>query len=139
MVNVEELDHETAMMVKRLAVLRIATKHIQMLTRQLEMKMKDMSELAGLMKLGDVKKDIEKENDLERLAKRCTHHSSKRVKIMLFDEIDNMVWSWSESEITRWCKNNKVFDDITEDEIEEIWTRDAPEDEKPIRLNGKYV
>ena len=49
-----------------------------------------------------------------------------------------MVWSGDEKEIARWCKRNKVYDEITEKEIEEIWNRDDPDDE-PIRLNGKYV
>ena len=29
-----------------------------------------------------------------------------------------------------------VYDEITEDEIEEIWTRESPDDEEPVRLNG---
>ena len=39
----------------------------------------------------------------------------------LYGEIDNMVWSGDEAGIMKWCKNNKVYDEITEDEIEEIW------------------
>ena len=58
---------------------------------------------------------------------------------MLFVEIDNMVWSGSESEITKWCSKNKVYDEITEEEIEEIWQREDPDDGEPVRLNGKYV
>ena len=38
MLKVEELDDETTMMVERLAVLRIATKHINLWILQLEMK-----------------------------------------------------------------------------------------------------
>ena len=34
---------------------------------------------------------------------------------------------------------NKVFDEITDDEIAEIWRREGPEEDEPIRLNGKYV
>ena len=34
---------------------------------------------------------------------------------------------------------NKVYDQITEEEIEEIWNRESPEDDEPIRFNGKYV
>ena len=33
---------------------------------------------------------------------------------------DNMVWNGGESEIASWCRRNKVFDEITEEEIEEI-------------------
>ena len=28
---------------------------------------------------------------------------------MLFQEIDNMVWSGVEKEVTEWCKRNKVY------------------------------
>ena len=57
---------------------------------------------------------------------------------MLFEEIDNMVRSGQSSEISQWCETNKVYDEIAEAEIEEIWQREGPEDET-IRLNGKYV
>ena len=57
---------------------------------------------------------------------------------MLFEEIDNMVWSGKEKEITGWCNRNKVYDEITDNEIEEIWMREAPGEDEPIRLNGKY-
>ena len=58
---------------------------------------------------------------------------------MLFEETDNMVWSGCEKDISRWCTNNKVYDEITEKEIEEIWQREVPDRYEPIRLNGKYV
>ena len=38
MMNVEELDEETTRMVERMVVLRVATKHINIWIRQLEMK-----------------------------------------------------------------------------------------------------
>ena len=47
-------------------------------------------------------------------------------------------WSGDEEKVSQWCKKNKVFDEITEDEIEDIWNREGP-DEEPNRLNGKYV
>ena len=93
MVNTEERDEETSRMTERLAVLRIAPKDINLWTRQLEMKGKEMSELAVLMKLEEVKKEVVKEKCLEKWAKRCSHHFTKKVKRMLFEEIDNMVWS----------------------------------------------
>ena len=40
---------------------------------------------------------------------------------MLYEGIDNMIWGGSETTIVRWCERNKVFDEITEAEIEEIW------------------
>ena len=70
---------------------------------------------------------------------RCSHHFSKKVKRTMFEEIDNMVWSVSVKVITSWCKRNKVYDEITEEEIKEIWQREDPENGEDIRLNGKYV
>ena len=32
-----------------------------------------------------------------------------------------------------------MYDEITEDEIEEIWNREGSDDDEPVRLNGKYV
>ena len=58
---------------------------------------------------------------------------------MLFEEIDNMIWNESESEPAKWCKLNKVYDEITEEEIMEIWRREDPNQEEAVRLNGKYV
>ena len=90
------------------------------------------------MKLDEIRKEIEKEKSLERWAKRCTHHFTKKVKRRLFEDIDNMVWSGDE-ENAQWCKRNKVYDEITEKEFEEIWQREDQEENEPIRLNGKYV
>ena len=126
MMRVESLDDETAMMVKRLMVVRISTKHINLWMRQLEMKRLEICEQAGLMKSETIKQEIQKEKSLERWAKRCTNHFAKKVKGMLFGEIDNMVWSGNESEITKWYNDNKVYDEITENEIEEIWSRGKP-------------
>ena len=58
---------------------------------------------------------------------------------MLLEEIDNMVWSGKEKEITGWCNRNKVYDEITDNEIEEIWERKTQDDGEAVRLNGKYV
>ena len=91
------------------------------------------------MRLEEMQKEIESEKSLERLAKKCSHHFTTKVKRKLFEEIDNMVWSGDEEDISRWCKRNKVFDEITEEEIEEIWKRGTPDEGEPIRLNGKYV
>ena len=59
-----------------------------------------------LLKLEEVKKEIETERSLEAWEKRCSHHFTKKVKRMLFEEVDNMVWSGNNQEITRWCKQN---------------------------------
>ena len=85
-----------------------------------------MSDLAGLMKLEEIKKEIEKEKFNERWDKRCSHRFTKKVKRMLFEEIDNVVWSGDVKEIAQWCKRNKVFDEITPNEIEEIWQSEQP-------------
>ena len=58
---------------------------------------------------------------------------------MLFEEIDNMEWSGREKEITSWCEMNKVYDEVTENEIEEIWNRETPVQEEAVRLNWKFV
>ena len=58
MLNVEELDEETTRMIEKVVVLRVSTTHINLWVRQLEMKRKEMSELAGLMELVDVKEEI---------------------------------------------------------------------------------
>ena len=50
-----------------------------------------------------------------------------------------MTGSGNEEEITCWCKENKVYEEITEKEIEEIWNRESPDESDPIRLNGKSV
>ena len=137
--NVEDLDEETARMVERMVVLRVATKHINLWTRQLEMKRNEIIELAGLMGLEGIRKEIEEEKRLERWAKRCSHHFGKKMKRMLFEETDNTIWSGVEKELAQWCKKNKVYDEITEEEIEKIWMKEDPSDNEPIRLNGKYV
>ena len=89
--NVEVLDNETTSVAKRLVVVRISTKHINLWMRQLEMKRKEMVELAGLMGFDDIKEDNQKEKSLERWAKRCTRHFTKKWKRMLYEEIDK--WS----------------------------------------------
>ena len=133
--EVADLDEETAGMVERIVVLRVATKHINLWKRQLEMKRKEICELAGLVELEDVKNEIREEKNLEKWANRSTNHF-KKTRRMLYEEIDNMVWRGNVQEITQWCKNNKVFDEITDDEIEEIRTRESPDEDKPVILNG---
>ena len=91
----EELDEETAMMVERLAVLRIITKHISQWNRQMEKK--EMGEQAGLLKFEEIKNEIGNEKSLQRWAYRCSHHFTKKVKRMLFEEIGNMVLSSREN------------------------------------------
>ena len=136
--NEEDLDEKAIGMVERITVLKIATKHINLWIRQLEMKRRETIELAVLMELEEVKSEIQKKSP-EKWARRCTHHFTKKTKRLLFEEIDNMVWCGTEKEISQWCKVNIMYDQITEDEIEEIWTRESPDDEEPVRLNGKYV
>ena len=136
--NVEELDEETTRMTERVVVLRISTKHINLWMRQLEMKRKAVCELAKLMGLETIQNEFQKEKSLEKWGKRTSNHFPKSVRRMLYGEIDNMVWSEKEKEISQWCKTNKVFDEITEKEIEEIWDREGDDDEE-IRLNWKYV
>ena len=84
-----------------MVVLRVATKHINLWIRQLEMKRKEMIELAGWTKLEEVKSEIQKKSP-EKWARRCTHHFTKKTKRLLFEEIDNMVWCGTEKEISQW-------------------------------------
>ena len=72
-------------------------------------------------------------------AKRCTTRFTKKVRRMLYEETDNLIWSCCEKEIAQWCKRNVVYDEIAEQEIEEVWRKEDPSDDEPIRLNGKYV
>ena len=62
LLNTEELDEETTRMTERVVVLRIATKHINLWMRQLEMKRKEMSELAELMRLEMVRVRLRRRN-----------------------------------------------------------------------------
>ena len=75
--NVRELDEETALNVERVVVVRISTKHINLWMRQLEMKRREMCELAGLMKFEGVKNEIEKEN-VSRLGRDGAQATSPR-------------------------------------------------------------
>ena len=138
MMNEQVVDQDTIRDIERMVVLRVSTKHINLWIRQLEMKREEIGELAGLMGFDEVKKEIGAEKNLEKWAKRATNHLTKKTKRILFEEIDNMVWSGLDEGIEKWRNENKVFDEITDDEIEEIWNREDQGDE-PIRLNGKYV
>ena len=79
--KVENVDEETTRNMERMAVIRISTKHIKLWMRQLDMKRKERCELAGLMELEVVKKEIEEEKSLERWAWRCTNYFTKKSKI----------------------------------------------------------
>ena len=137
--NVETLDQETIRDVERMVILRVSTKHNNLWMRQLEMKRREIGELAGLIGFDGVKTEVEKEKNLEAWGKRCTHFFNKKTKRLPFEEIDNMVWSRLDEGIEKWCNENKVFDEITEEEIEEIWRRDQDDNQEVIRLNGKYA
>ena len=139
MMRIDSLDEETIRMVERLVVLRVSTKHINLWIRQLEMKRNEICELAGMMGFEKIKKEIETERNLEAWAKRISHHFPKKTKRVLFEDIDNMIWSGDEKEITKWCQRNKVYDQITEVEIEEIWKKQSPDVDEAVRLNGKMV
>ena len=99
-------------------VLRVATKHIILWIRQLEMKRKEMAELAGMMGFDETKNEVEKEKSLERWARTATTHFTKKVKRMVFEEIDYMVWSGDEKEISQCCTMNK---DLTRSPKPKSW------------------
>ena len=62
--NEEDLDEETTGMIEKLVVLRVATMHINLWIRQLEMKRREVCELAELFGFEGVKKEVEKRNPL---------------------------------------------------------------------------
>ena len=78
MLKVEALDDETIGMIERMVVLRVATKHINLWMRQLEMQRKEISELAAPRKLEEIKKEVEKEKNLEMWAKDAPISSQRR-------------------------------------------------------------
>ena len=57
MMNMENLEGETARMVERVVIVRVATKHINLWIRQLEMKRREICELVGLLMLDEVRRD----------------------------------------------------------------------------------
>ena len=59
--------------------------------RQLEMKRSEICELDDLMMLEEIKKEIETERSPVKWGKRCSNFFTKKVKKVLFEEIDNMV------------------------------------------------
>ena len=85
MMNVEVWDQETTRDVERMVILSISIKHINMWIRQLEMKRTEMCQLAGLLKLVEVKKEIETEKNVEKWAKRYANHFTRKAKRMLFE------------------------------------------------------
>ena len=91
--NMDVLDQETNRDVERMVILRVSTKHINLWIRQLEVKRKEIAELAGLLKFEEVKNEIESEKSLESWTKRTSNHFTRNVKRMLFGEIDNIVSS----------------------------------------------
>ena len=109
LMNVFVLEEETIPMVEETVLLRLSTKHINIWARQLDMKRKEICELAGLMGLEEVKKEIEEERSLERWARRATNYFQRKTKRVIFEMTDNMVWSGEEKVILEWCKRIKVF------------------------------
>ena len=73
-----------------------------------------------------------------KVGQKMLPHFTKKVRRRFYEEIDNIVWNGG-GEIARWCQRNKVYDEIIETEIEEIWRSEDPTDDDPIRLNRKYV
>ena len=123
MKQMDALDEEATRMIERMVIIRLSTKHINLWIRQLDMKRKEIAELAELIGFEGIQKEVETERSLERWARRSTNCFTKKVKRMVYEETDNMVWNDGQNEIVRWCRKNKVYDEITEEEIEEIWKR----------------
>ena len=109
MTKVDVLDDETIKNNERIVALKVSTKCINLWMRQLEKKRNEMCELAEMLEFVGIKREIELEKSLERWAKRCTNSFTKNVKRMVFGEIDNVIWSGKEKEISRWCQRNRVY------------------------------
>ena len=60
MTKVDVLDDETVKNIERIVILRTSTKHINLWMRQLETKRNDIREFAELLKVDEIKKEIEK-------------------------------------------------------------------------------
>ena len=60
LMNVFVLEEETIRMVEKTVLLRLSTKHINLWVRQLDMKRKEICELAELMGFEEVKEEIVK-------------------------------------------------------------------------------
>ena len=108
MMNVELLD-ETTRMVERIVIMRVCTKHTNLWMRQLEMKRREIGELAGLIGFDGVKTEVEKEKNLEAWGKRCTHFFNEKTKRLLFQETDNIVWNCGENEIASWVRRKSLM------------------------------
>ena len=98
LIKVFALEEESIRMVEETVPLRLSTKHINLLVRQLEMKWKDTCELTGLMGF-EVKEEIEKEKTLQKWARRVSNHFPRKTKRVKFEMTDNMVWSGVEKVI----------------------------------------
>ena len=63
------------------------------------MKRKEMCELAELLRLEEVKKEIVTAKDLERWGRRANSHFAKKARRTLYEEIDHIVWSGAKKEV----------------------------------------
>ena len=76
--DVSVLEEETIRMVEKTVLLRLSTNHINLSVRQLEMKRKEICELAEVMGFEEVKEEIEKEKTLQKWARRVSNHFRRR-------------------------------------------------------------
>ena len=90
------LEEETIRMVEKMVMLRLSTKHINLWVRQVEMKRKEICELAELMGFEEAKEEIEKEKTLQKWARRVSNIFPRKTKRVIFEMTDNMVWSGDE-------------------------------------------
>ena len=60
MTKADVLDDETVKNIERIVILRTSTKHTNLWMRQLETKRNDIREFAELLKVDEIKKEIEK-------------------------------------------------------------------------------
>ena len=72
------LDKETTMTVERMVVLRLSTKHTNLWTRQLETKRNEIRQLTELLRVDEIKKEIEKESLVKWVKEQITSSQRRR-------------------------------------------------------------
>ena len=90
------LEEETIRMVEKTVLLRLSTKHINLWVVQLEMKRKEICELAEVMEFEEAKEEIEKEKTLQKWARRAAKKFQRKTKRVIFGMTDSIVGSGDE-------------------------------------------
>ena len=76
--KLDSLNREIVGMLEMLVLVRIPTKHVNPRMRQLEMKRKEMTEVAVLMGYDEIKEEIKKKRMRKRWPRELQHSSQRR-------------------------------------------------------------